>query len=192
MPWPNSYYGDSRSTACHLGDLRMDILTDRTRVDLQSQKQQQSRHAHPEAMATPVSANARWSWRLRRLTDGPVGALIAAAFYGSWAAWVNAPAGAAVVLRVAATHAALSATLTFCGTAWMRRFFRAGRSRTDGAFYAFVGGLALTYSLLLGVHSLIGTPFIALTLVAGVVPNLLFCGAYALLLNRTGLSALHS
>lgn len=145
-----------------------------------------------ECTAAPfeaASVHARWGWRLRRLTDGPVGALLAAMIYGGWAAWANAPAGAAVALRVAATHAALSATLTFCGTAWMRRFFRAGRSRLDGACYAFIGGLVLTYGLLLGVHSLIGTPFIALTLAAGVVPNLLFCGAYALLLNRTGLSA---
>jgi hypothetical protein len=126
--------------------------------------------------------------RLRRLTDGPVGAGLAALFYGGWAAWANASAGAGVALRVALTHAALSALLTGCGTAWMCGFYRRGRSPWGGAGLAFVGGLALTYALLIGVHQLIGTPYIALTLAAGLLPTVLFCGAYALLLRRTGLA----
>lgn len=141
------------------------------------------------AAAPDPAAAVGWRWRLRSLTDGPVGAALAALVYGSWAAWANVSAGTAVALRVALTHAALSATLTWCGTAWMRGFFRLGRSRSIGAVFAFGGGVALTYTLLIGVHQLIGTPFIALTLAAGLLPTLLFCGAYALLLSRTGLAA---
>lgn len=130
-----------------------------------------------------------WGWRLRQLTDGPLGAALAALVYGSWAAWANASAGTGVAVRVALTHAALSAALTGCGTAWMRGFYRWGRSPWVGAGLAFVGGLALTYTLLIGVHQLIGTPHLLLTLAAGLLPTVLFCGGYAWLLGRTGLAA---
>lgn len=130
-----------------------------------------------------------WGWRLRQLTDGLPGATLAALVYGGWAAWANAAAGLTVASTVAATHAVLSAGLTFFGTALMRLFFRAGPSPGAGARLAFIGGLAATYSVLISVHTLIGTPFLFLTLAAGVVPNFLFCGAYALLLSRTGVAA---
>jgi hypothetical protein len=142
----------------------------------------------PAAATAPVARFRPWGWRLRRLTDGVAGAGLAAAVYGGWAVWANAPAGLSIALRVAMAHAALSAALTYFGTGWMRRCFRAGRSRLDGACFAFCGGLTVTYALLIGVHSLIGTPHLALTLAAGVLPNLLFCSAYALLLSRTGLA----
>lgn len=148
----------------------------------------------PPSYARPIRLPATSSWgsQLRRLTDGVVGAGLAALVYGSWAAYANASAGFAVALKVALTHGLMSASLTYFGTAWMRGCFRRGATPRAGAIYAFVGGLALTYGLLVSIHTLIGTPHLLLTLAAGVVPNLLFCGAYALLLSRTGLAPAHS
>lgn len=165
-------------------------LTIKAQPDPQTGREDGS-EGNATALAVPSAIQSRsWSWRLRCLTDGVAGASIAAVVYGGWAIWANAPAGLPIALRVAMVHAALSAGLTYFGTGWMRRFFRAGRSPLNGACLAFCGGLAVTYALLIGVHSLIGTPHLALTLAAGVLPNLLFCSAYALLLSRTGLAVI--
>jgi hypothetical protein len=66
----------------------------------------------------------------------------------------------------------------------MRRFF--GQTQGwMGSLRAFAGGLALTYTSLFAVHGLLGTQHLLLTLAPGIVPNILFCGSYALLLKRT-------
>ncbi len=44
--------------------------------------------------------------------------------------------------------------------------------------------MAFTYTLLIGVHRLIGTPHILLTLAPGFVPTVSFCVLYPLLLLR--------
>lgn len=123
--------------------------------------------------------------RLRALTDSAPGAALGALVYAVWATAVNWEAGPAMALRTGALHWLLSALLTYYGTASMRLFFQAGRTALDGAILAFVSGLAFTYAVLIGVHGVNGTPQLALTLAAGVIPNLLFCGGYALLLLRS-------
>jgi len=52
-------------------------------------------------------------------------------------------------------------------------------------FMSFFGGLAMTYLALLSVHTTIGTQHILLTIAPGILPNVLFCSSYALLLMRT-------
>ena len=54
-----------------------------------------------------------------------------------------------------------------------------------GSKGAFAGGLALTYASLIAVHGLLGTEQLLLTLAPGILPNILFCASYALLLKRT-------
>lgn len=123
--------------------------------------------------------------RLRTLTDGLPGAIFGGLVYGLWVVWANRAGGLDLALRSGAAHWLTSVGLTYFGTAAMRSCFGLLPQPDLGALLAFVGGLLLTYTVLLMVHFSIGTPNIPLTLAAGVVPNLLFCSGYALLLRRT-------
>lgn len=125
------------------------------------------------------------AWRLRGLTDSVFGAVLGGLVYGLWAVWANWDGGAALALRIGSAHWLTSTGLTYFGTAAMRGCFGLSRNPNLGALLAFAGGLLLTYSVLLLVHESIGTPHILLTLAAGLLPNLLFCSGYALLLRRT-------
>lgn len=126
------------------------------------------------------------SWRgLRNLMDGVPGALLGGAVFGAWAAAVNWDAGGALAARAGLLHWFLSAMLTYSGTAAMRRFFGRPKTAMRGLIRACIGGLSLTYAVLLAAHSALGTPHLALTLAAGIVPNLAFCLTYSILLART-------
>lgn len=121
---------------------------------------------------------------MRYLMDSWFGALLGGAAYGAWAVWANWAQGANMALTIGAAHWMTSALLTFFGTMAMRRFYGDADSRTGG-LRAFAGGLALTYASLFAVHGLLGTQQLLLTLAPGIVPNVLFCASYALVLKRT-------
>lgn len=123
--------------------------------------------------------------RLRQATDSIWGAMFGAAVYAAWAIAVNWDAGLHIALKVGLAHWLTSTFLTYTGTGVMRQFFSAATSKFDGALLAFVSGLCFTYAVLIGVHHAVGTPHLLLTLAAGVIPNVLFCSSYALLLART-------
>lgn len=122
--------------------------------------------------------------RLRRLMDSVFGAVLGGACYGSWACFANWSAGAPAALRIGFTHFLMSTGLTLAGVAIMNRLFRLARVPLHGALLACCGSMSFTYSLLIGVHRLIGTPHILLTLAPGLIPTLSFCIAYPLLLLR--------
>jgi hypothetical protein len=122
---------------------------------------------------------------LRALMDGLPGAVLGGAVYGAWAIAANWDAGGEVALRAGLAHWCTSALLTYFGTAVMRRLYGRPANALQGALRACSGGLALTYAVLVSVHLALGTPHVALTLTAGVLPNLAFCATYALLLART-------
>lgn len=126
-----------------------------------------------------------WAHRLRKVVDSFWGACLGAGVYAAWAVWANWDAGSHIALRAGLTHWVMSTFLTYTGTATMRQLHRLGRGPVTSALCCFGGGLFYTYALLIGAHVAVGTAYIALTLAAGVVPNLLFCGSYALLLART-------
>ncbi len=123
--------------------------------------------------------------QLRRLTDSIWGAMLGALVYAAWAVFANWDFGAPIALRAGVVHWLASTVLTYTGTGVMRRCFAMMDRPLEAAVITFLGGMAYTYILLLVVHHLLGTPHIALTLAAGVIPNILFCGSYALLLART-------
>lgn len=123
--------------------------------------------------------------QLRRLADSFLGAMLGALVYAAWAVFANWPAGPKVAFTVGTAHWLASTFLTYTGTAVMRHFFALAIEKRDGALLAFASGLGFTYAVLLAVHHAVATPNLAFTLAAGVVPNLLFCGSYALLLART-------
>lgn len=81
-------------------------------------------------------------------------------------------------------HWTTSVLLTFFGTMAMRKFYGNGQGWVFG-LRALSGGLFLTYASLLLVHSVIRTEQVLLTLAPGIIPNVLFCTGYALLLMRT-------
>jgi len=127
----------------------------------------------------------RWTHRLRAVVDSFWGACLGAGVYAAWAVWANWDAGSHIALRAGLTHWLMSTFLTYTGTGTMRRLHRLGRGPVEAASLCFCGGLLYTYALLIGVHAWVGTAHIALTLAAGVIPNLLFCSSYSLLLSRT-------
>ncbi|MES2883230.1 MAG: hypothetical protein V4709_00375 [Pseudomonadota bacterium] len=122
---------------------------------------------------------------LRRAIDSFAGAVFGGLVYAAWATFANWDAGPRLALGIGLTHWLTSTFITYSGTGVMRQFFGAATTRRDGALLSFVAGLAYTYIVLLAVHYAIGTPHIPLTLAAGVIPNVLFCSSYALLLART-------
>ncbi len=123
--------------------------------------------------------------RARQLIDSFWAAVFGAGVYGAWATFANWDAGPRLAFTAGLAHWLMSTLLTYTGTGVMRQCFQLGNSKPEGALLAFSCGLGFTYTLLIGVHHAIGTPHVALTLAAGVIPNLLFCGSYALLLART-------
>jgi hypothetical protein len=121
---------------------------------------------------------------VRYLMDSWFGALLGGGVYGAWAVWANWAQGAGMALTIGAAHWLTSALLTFFGTMAMRRFY-GNTQGWAGSLRAFAGGLGLTYASLLVVHGVLGTQQLLLTLAPGIVPNILFCASYALLLKRT-------
>lgn len=124
---------------------------------------------------------------VRYLMDSWFGAVLGGGVYGAWAVWANWGQGAKMALTIGAAHWLTSTLLTFFGTMAMRSCHGSTRGWT-GSLRAFVGGLGLTYASLFAVHGLLGTERLLLTLAPGIVPNILFCASYALLLKRTATS----
>jgi hypothetical protein len=121
---------------------------------------------------------------VRHLMDSWFGAILGGAVYGAWAVWANWSQGSAHAWGIGLAHWTTSALLTFFGTMAMRQFYGNAQGWLGGV-RAFTGGLCLTYAALLLVHGLIRTEHLLLTLAPGVIPNILFCSGYALLLMRT-------
>jgi hypothetical protein len=121
---------------------------------------------------------------LRYLMDSWFGAVLGGGVYGAWAVWANWAQGVNMALTIGAAHWLTSSLLTFFGTMAMRRFY-GNADGWMGSFRAFAGGLSLTYASLFAVHGLLGTQQLLLTLAPGIIPNILFCASYALLLSRT-------
>lgn len=135
------------------------------------------------ALSAPPARRSAFEW-LRRLIDSPLGAVLGGACYGAWAGFANAVAGASAALHIGLTHFVMTAALTWCGVGLMNRLFRMARDNRAGVALAFCGSLTLTYSLLVGVHLLLGTPHILLTLTPGLLPTFAFTTLYSLLLLR--------
>jgi hypothetical protein len=141
------------------------------------------------ALVTPVptpflparSGILRW---IRHLMDSWFGAILGGSIYGAWAAWANWDQGMSKALVIGLAHWTTSALLTFFGTMTMRQFYGKRGGWLSG-LRAWAGGLCLTYAALFVVHTTLHTEHLLLTLAPGVVPNVLFCTSYALLLIRT-------
>jgi hypothetical protein len=123
---------------------------------------------------------------IRYLMDSWLGAVLGGGVYGAWAVWANWSQGASTAWGIGAAHWLTSAMLTFFGTMAMRQFYGQA-SGWRGSLRAFGGGLALTYVSLFAVHGLLGTQQLLLTLAPGIIPSILFCSSYALLLKRTAI-----
>jgi hypothetical protein len=136
---------------------------------------------HPKKMHEQPHRNLHF---LRYLMDSWFGAVLGGGVYGAWAVWANWAQGASTAWGIGAAHWLTSALLTFFGTLAMRQFYGKAQGWA-GSLRAFAGGLCLTYASLLAVHGLLGTEQLLLTLAPGIVPNILFCTSYALLLKRT-------
>lgn len=123
---------------------------------------------------------------LHRLAESPLGAVLGGMIYGGWATFAHWMYGLSWALRVGAVHFALTTGLTFMGVQLMNRLFGLAAHPLGGALVAALGSLVTTYGLLIGVHSLIGTQQILLTLAPGLIPTLAFTLGYSWLLFRRG------
>ena len=134
--------------------------------------------------SAPTTTSPRMR-KLRWLTDSLGGAALGAMVYAIWAVCVNWSTSPSLAIRAGITHWVISTALTYCDAANMRYFFSLGRTRLEGMALALCAGLTLTYSVLITAHLIVGTPHIALTLSVGVIPNMVYCIGYTLLLSRT-------
>src|SRR3546814_19848963 len=66
----------------------------------------------------------------------------------------------------------------------MNHLYRLARRPRAGAIIAFCGSMTFTYTLLISVHTLIGTPHILLTITPGFIPTISFYVLYPLMLLR--------
>lgn len=135
-----------------------------------------------ECLGFSRAAN-RWT-RLRHFIGSPVGAVLGGVLFAIWAAFVNRDGGAFVSLRSSAGQFLASTALTLVDARLMNDLFRRCRSRRLGALAACAGSLAFTYGLVIGVHLLIHTPHIFLTILPGIPPTLGYTFLYTLLLLR--------
>jgi hypothetical protein len=141
---------------------------------------------HPKMVRTRQNSTLQF---VKYLMDSWLGAVLGGGVYGVWAVWANWAQGTGTAFGIGAAHWLTSALLTFFGTMAMRQFFGQAQGWL-GSLRAFAGGLALTYTSLFAVHGLLGTQQLLLTLAPGIVPNILFCSSYALLLKRTTTTAI--
>lgn len=130
-------------------------------------------------MSRPLAA------RLRTIVDGPVGAVLGGSVYGAWATFANLVLGLHAALRIGFTHFLMCFGLTWGSVNVMRKLFSLASTPRGGFWMAFTGTLTITYTLLVSVHLLIGTPNILLTLTPGFLPTIGFSLFYATLLRRT-------
>lgn len=126
----------------------------------------------------------RYLQRLYRLMDSPQGAVLGGLCYGLWALFVNRHAGWPHAIVIGCAHWAMSALLTYGSVSLMRTLFWLPREPRSGFYLAVAGSLTLTYTMLIGVHTAIGTPQILMTLAPGFLPTVSFVLVYSSLLLR--------
>lgn len=135
------------------------------------------------------SANL-WT-RLRHFIGSPAGAVLGGVLFAIWAAFVNRDGGELVSLRSSAGQFLASTTLTLIDARLMIALFHRSGGRKIGALSAAVGSLVFTYGLVIGVHLIIHTPHIFLTILPGIPPTLGYTFLYTLLLLRENAPAAH-
>ena len=122
--------------------------------------------------------------RLRHFIGSPAGAVLGGLLFAAWAALVNRDGGTVVSLRSSAGQFLVSTTLTLIDARFMMLLFERSRQRWLGALQAAIGSLVFTYGLVIGVHLLIHTPHIFLTILPGIPPTLAYTFMYTGLLLR--------
>lgn len=157
-------------------------LTLDTRVTQIGDAAHGSARSLPEWFGFSRSANL-WT-RLRHFIGSPVGAVLGGVLFAMWAAFVNRDGGSLVSLRSSAGQFLASTTLTLIDARLMLALFHGCRDRRLGALSASIGSLVFTYTLVIGVHLLIRTPHIFLTILPGIPPTLGYTLLYTLLLLR--------
>lgn len=121
---------------------------------------------------------------LYRLMNSAFGAVLGGMVYGLWAFGVNRHAGWPHAAVIGVTHWAMSVAITMGCVALMRTLFWLPRTPRNGALLAAGGSLLLTYTLLISVHTIIGTPNILITLAPGMAPTVGFAVVFSSLLLR--------
>jgi hypothetical protein len=139
----------------------------------------------PDMTVAVVALPATQIWtRLRLFIGGPVGAVLGGVLFAAWAAAVNRDGGMFVSLRSSCGQFLVSVTLTLIDAQLMTLLFQRCRDHRMGAAVAAIGSLGFTYALVIGVHLMLRTPHIFLTILPGLPPTLGYTAMYTLLLLR--------
>lgn len=128
---------------------------------------------------TAISGPLRGSGRLPQLVRPILVALLAATFYGSWAALVHLGVGHHAALHAGLTQAALSVTATLPLGLLLEQLFRWQPNPLRGFWFAWIGTSTVAAAWLVVGHTLAGTPHIAVTVAPSVVVGTVFFFGYA-------------
>ena len=116
----------------------------------------------------------------------PLGSIVGGLLYGVWTFAIHISYGLPMALKSGTAQFLLSAGLTFVGVKVMTALFNLLQPPQLAACLACVGSLITTYGLIIGVHLLIGTPRIVMTLLPGIIPTVGLSILYAGILYRHG------
>ena len=130
-----------------------------------------------------LHSGSPWA-RLRHFIGSQAGAVLGGLLFSGWAAVVFRVGGAYVSLRSSCGQFLVSTFLTLLDARLMLALFHSCNDRRTGALCAAFGSLAFTYGLVIGVHLLLHTPHIWLTILPGLPPTLGYTFLYSLLLLR--------
>jgi hypothetical protein len=111
-------------------------------------------------------------------------ALAALLVYGSWAAWANRMHGAEMMMRASATQGFFSAVVTLTMTAFLEALYTGAAPRMQRLIRSVVSTIALLVVLSTGIHWLVGTEEILITVLPGWIFGSLYAVVYALGLSR--------
>ncbi len=125
-----------------------------------------------------------WMRRLFRAMDGYNGATIGFLAYGGWAAYANSAHGSWIALRSGLAQGSMSFIVTLSSVMLMRAIFRIEGPVWLRASAAALGSLLVIYSFIVGVHLVIGTPEILLTMLPGIPITVGFCAVFSIGLAR--------
>ena len=116
---------------------------------------------------------------LPQLVRPMVVGLLAATFYGSWAAVVHLGLGHGAALHAGLTQAALSLTATLPLGLLLEQLFRWQSNPVRGFWFASVGTSTMAAAWLVVGHMLAGTSHIAVTIAPSVTIGTVFFFGYA-------------
>ncbi len=113
---------------------------------------------------------------------------IALVFYGAWAAWANRMHEMGMIVRASVTQGLYSAAITLVMTSLVEALYRGDAPRASRLFRAIAATVVVLVLFSSGIHLLVGTQEIFMTVLPSWVFGSLYAGAYAVGLSQADMS----